>query len=77
MIVQNYILKTTFIFSFLVLIFSNFSSNLYAQNSEESYFQQANKLFKKELWQEAKQVIDIGLKDTPFDADLLMLNGKY
>lgn len=77
MIVQNYIRKNRTIFSFLMLICSSFSSTLHAQNSEESYFQQANKLFKKELWQEAKQVIDIGLKDTPFDADLLMLNGKY
>lgn len=54
-----------------------FSVQMYGQVLEESNFKKANKLFKQERWEEAKQVVDIGLRETPYDSDLLMLNGKY
>ena len=48
-----------------------------AQIIEESTFQKANKLFKQNRLEEGKQVLDLGLEESPYDADLLMLNGKY
>ncbi|WP_432670162.1 YaiO family outer membrane beta-barrel protein [Flavobacterium sp. SM2513] len=77
MFTKNSIVKNTAIFA-LVLTFSTlFSAKMYGQVTEESNFTKANKLFKQERWEEAKQIVDIGLKESPYDADLLMLNGKY
>lgn len=42
-----------------------------------THFEKANELFKKNKWEEAKKHIDIGIEESPLDADLLMLNGKY
>ena len=65
-------------FSAVLLLLSCIASvNTYGQGGGESTFQKANKLFKQERWEEAKQVVDMGLKESPYDADLLMLNGKY
>ena len=74
---KSYFLKNTHLFLLTLLITCSVSVKTYSQVTEESYFQKANKLFKQERWEEAKQVVDVGLKETPFDADLLMLNGKY
>lgn len=74
---KRFILKNINLFLLTMLFFSLASVNCYGQVIEESQFQKANKLFKQERWEEAKQVVDVGLKETPFDADLLMLNGKY
>lgn len=77
MFIKNSIVKNITVFA-LVLFFSTFfSTKMHAQTTEESNFTKANKLFKQERWEEAKQIVDIGLKETPYDADLLMLNGKY
>jgi YaiO family outer membrane protein len=44
---------------------------------EESDFDKANKLFKREKWEQGKVFVNEGLKKSPIDSDLLMLNGKY
>lgn len=75
--INNYKFKNS-CFLVVVLLFSCIASfNTYGQSGEDSAFQKANKLFKQERWEEAKQIVDIGLQDSPYDADLLMLNGKY
>ena len=66
----NYINKI--IISFIFCCFF-----LVTNAQEESYFDKANKLFKRELWDQGKVYIDKGLKESPMDSDLLMLNGKY
>lgn len=77
MIKKSYIRRNIVVFA-MVLFFSMMAwSPVYCQVNEDSNFQKANKLFKQERWEEAKQMLDIGLKETPYDADLLMLNGKY
>lgn len=73
---KNLLKKTVFI-SIALLIGSCDVSAVYAQNTEESNFQKANKLFKQNRLEEGKQMVDIGLEESPYDADLLMLNGKY
>ncbi len=77
MLIKIYKVKNTLILSVALLFSVFFSSKMYGQLNEESNFKKANKLFKQERWEEAKQIVDIGLKETPYDADLLMLNGKY
>jgi len=77
MFTKNTILKNFIILATIILLSTIASTKTYGQATEESYFQKANKLFKQERWEEAKQMVDIGLKETPYDADLLMLNGKY
>ena len=71
------IVKNSAIIVLVLFLSSLFSAKMYGQVTEESNFTKANKLFKQERWEEAKQIVDIGLKETPYDADLLMLNGKY
>jgi tetratricopeptide (TPR) repeat protein len=77
MFIKNLKIKRTLVFITMLMLISASPSQMYGQVREESYFQKANKLFKQDRWEEAKQMVDIGLKDTPYDADLLMLNGKY
>ncbi|CAM3951348.1 YaiO family outer membrane beta-barrel protein [Flavobacterium antarcticum] len=77
MFTKNSILKNTVVVAFVLLLSFIATDKMYGQATEDSYFKRANKLFKQERWEEAKQIVDIGLKDTPYDADLLMLNGKY
>ena len=74
---KNFILKNATLIALILLFSCLTSTQVYGQSNEDSYFQKANKLFKQERWEEAKQMVDIGLKETPYDADLLMLNGKY
>ncbi len=71
------LLKNTILITITLLISSSTLSVVYAQTSEESTFQKANKLFKQNRLEEGKQMVDIGLEESPYDADLLMLNGKY
>jgi YaiO family outer membrane protein len=62
----------------MVVLFINIvTTTARAQAIEESTFQKANKLFKQNRLEEGKQLVDIGLEESPYDADLLMLNGKY
>jgi YaiO family outer membrane protein len=71
------LLKNTVLITIVLLISSSTLSAVYAQETEESTFTKANKLFKQNRLEEGKQIIDLGLEESPFDADLLMLNGKY
>ena len=77
MLTKNSIVKNTTILAIMLVLSGLFSVQMYGQVLEESNFKKANKLFKQERWEEAKQVVDIGLRETPYDSDLLMLNGKY
>ncbi len=74
---KNFKVKNYFTLGIILLISCIFSMSAYSQPIEDSYFKKANKLFKLQRWEEAKQVVDLGLKESPYDADLLMLNGKY
>ena len=76
MLVTNFSKSILTRFTF-VLFSILLTTNCFAQVIEDSHFNKANKLFKQERWEEAKQIVDLGLKEAPFDADLLMLNGKY
>jgi YaiO family outer membrane protein len=69
--------KNIFLMTVALLIISSTLSSAYSQATEESTFQKANKLFKQNRLEEGKQIVDLGLEESPFDADLLMLNGKY
>lgn len=77
MAIKNFITKKNSFFVILILLSILGTAKMHAQDFDRSYFDKANQLFKQERWEEGKQIVDIGLKDTPFDADLLMLNGKY
>lgn len=61
--------------TFFSIFFCCISFVIQAQN--DTYFEKANQLFKKELWDQGKVYIDKGLNEAPLDSDLLMLNGKY
>ena len=61
----------------VLLCFNIATTTAIGQVIEESTFQKANKLFKHNRLEEGKQVVDLGLEESPYDADLLMLNGKY
>lgn len=74
---KNSMLKNTVIFAMILVLSCIASNKAFAQENEESNFQKANKLFKQERWEEAKKFVDRGLKESPYDSDLLMLNGKY
>ena len=74
---KNHLLKNTAFFAMVLLFCSIVVTPVYAQPTEESTFQKANKLFKQNRLEEGKQMVDIGLAESPYDADLLMLNGKY
>ncbi|MBC7439053.1 MAG: hypothetical protein H7250_03595, partial [Flavobacterium sp.] len=68
----RYLLKNT-AFSAMILLFCSIATTtVYAQPTEESTFQKANKLFKQNRLEEGKQMVDIGLAESPYDADLLM-----
>jgi YaiO family outer membrane protein len=76
MFTKKYLQKNKTIFAIAILFFC-VATTVYAQPAEESTFQKANKLFKQNRLEEGKQMVDIGLAESPYDADLLMLNGKY
>lgn len=75
--IKKFLLKKQLIFLMAILCFNCATTTIYAQVTEESTFQKANKLFKQNRLEEGKQLVDIGLEESPYDADLLMLNGKY
>lgn len=77
MCTKNLSLKKYVTFVMVVLCFNIATTTASAQVIEESTFQKANKLFKQNRLEEGKQVVDLGLQESPYDADLLMLNGKY
>lgn len=78
MCTKKYPQKINIIFVMFVLFFYIAASNAaQAQIIEETTFQKANKLFKQNRLEEGKKVVDSGLEESPYDADLLMLNGKY
>lgn len=77
MLTKKYLQKNTAFFAMVLLFCSIATTTVYAQSTEESTFQKANKFFKQNRLEEGKQMVDIGLAESPFDADLLMLNGKY
>lgn len=74
---KNFPLKSYITFVIVVLCINIITTTASAQVIEESTFQKANKLFKQNRLEEGKQVVDLGLQESPYDADLLMLNGKY
>lgn len=77
MYTKKHLLINSYFFLMLLLLCSISFTTVYAQPTEESTFQKANKLFKQNRLEEGKQMVDIGLAESPYDADLLMLNGKY
>ena len=77
MCTKNLSLKKYITFVMVVLCINIATTAASAQVIEESTFQKANKLFKQNRLEEGKQVVDLGLQESPYDADLLMLNGKY
>lgn len=77
MCTKNIPFKKYIIFVMVVLFINIVTTTARAQAIEESTFQKANKLFKQNRLEEGKQLVDIGLEESPYDADLLMLNGKY
>lgn len=77
MCTKNFPLKSYITFVIVMLSINIITTTASAQVIEESTFQKANKLFKQNRLEEGKQVLDLGLQESPYDADLLMLNGKY
>jgi YaiO family outer membrane protein len=77
MCTKNLSLKKYTTLVMVLLCFNIATTTAIGQVIEESTFQKANKLFKQNRLEEGKQVVDLGLEESPYDADLLMLNGKY